>query len=79
MNRLKWLIVTNIVLFCSMAVQVITGIMLFFGMFLRHLGFTERLHSYNGLALVILVVLHIALNWGWVKANIFRLRHRVIS
>ena len=34
----------------------------------------ELLHEGGGLALTALIVLHLILNWGWIKASYFRNR-----
>ena len=36
-------------------------------------GWPYYVHRFNGLLLVVLIVVHLALNWGWVKANIFKI------
>jgi len=75
MNKLKLLIVLNVVLFFSLLLQILTGIILFFNMLLSVDEFISRVHGYNGFILVGLIVIHIALNWGWVKKQILSRGH----
>ena len=32
----------------------------------------ELLHEVNGIALAVLIVLHVILNWNWINANFFK-------
>jgi len=72
MNRLKWLVWLNLVLFCSALVQIITGVMLFFNLFTTRLELISELHEYNGLLFSGLVLIHLWFNWSWIKANFFK-------
>ena len=70
MNKVKLLKVTNILLFLSMVSQALTGIVLFFNIFVTKAEFFEmmdEIHKYNGLVLTVLFLFHLILNWGWVK------------
>jgi hypothetical protein len=72
MNKQKVLRIVNPVLFLSLAVQAVTG-----GIILLRLRtpFTQTVfeaHEHNGVLLIALAVTHLALNWGWVKANYFK-------
>ncbi len=68
MNKAKLLKITNLTMFAVVLVQVSTGALIFLGKWHIIVG---RLHKYNGLALVCLITAHIALNWGWIKINVF--------
>lgn len=35
-------------------------------------GWPYYVHRFNGPLLIVLIIVHLALNWGWVKANIFK-------
>lgn len=35
-------------------------------------GWLYYVHRFNGLLLVAMILVHVALNWGWIKANIFK-------
>ena len=74
MNRLKWLVVVNLILFLSVLIQILTGVMLFFDMFISKIALISRVHGYNGFLMIGLLVMHLALNWGWIKANFFKRR-----
>ena len=76
MNKLKFLVWVNPILFLCVVVQVITGIIMFFDMFASKLELISNVHAYNGFLLVVLITTHIALNWSWVKANFFK--HRTV-
>ena len=69
---LKW---TNLVLFLSASVQALTGIILFFDLFMsraRLFDFIVKAHRYNGMLFIVLIAAHLWLNLGWVKAQLFR-------
>lgn len=72
MNKPKWLLWLNPVLFISMLIEVITGLMLFFDMFVSRLKLILSVHTYNGLLLIGIVMAHIWLNWSWVRANLLK-------
>jgi hypothetical protein len=74
MNRLKWLVAVNQVLFLSVFLQIATGVMLFFDMFISRSELISRVHAYNGFLFAGLLVMHLALNWGWIKSNFFKRR-----
>jgi len=68
MKKLVWLKRINVLLFLVFLMQVSTG--------LGH-GFIgeelfENLHPAGGLLLILLVALHLILNWGWVKTSYFK-------
>ncbi len=68
----KLLVPVNILLFISVLFQSVSGlIMLFFSI---EPEWMDSVHSYNGLAMAILVVLHIILNWTWIKTQIFGIK-----
>lgn len=74
MNKAKWLVVVNPVLFFSVLVQIITGVILFYDLFSSRLALISRVHGYNGFLLTCLLIIHILLNWSWIKANFFKRR-----
>jgi len=67
---LKWL---NLALFALFAVQAVTGILAFTGL-LENAEAAGEVHEYAGLAMVLIVLAHLWLNWGWVKLNFFKKR-----
>ena len=64
-NVLKWL---NLALFLLLIVQLLSGVAALFGLGAGSLV----LHIYAGLAMVVIVLMHLWLNWGWVKMNFFK-------
>ena len=66
MSKSVLLRAVNYLLFISFAIQAIAGLILFFSPDSSEM--IAQIHKYNGVALTILVLLHIALNWGWVKS-----------
>lgn len=69
-KALKWL---NLALFGLFLVQAVTGVLAFTGL-LEDAEAAEELHEYAGLAMVLVVLLHLWLNWGWVKLNFLKKR-----
>ncbi len=74
MNKMSALRVVNTVLLFSFVLQVITGLIIFFRVRFPNNGLVFEIHEYNGLFLIIVAAMHIALNWGWIKANFFKKR-----
>lgn len=68
MTKIARMKAVNVLLALLMAVQALTGILH------EHLGpeAFAHIHVPCGLLLLVLTVLHLALNWGWVKANLLR-------
>ena len=70
--------VATILLAASFFVQAITVIgMVFFREPALRAGILSALseiHEYNGFLFTALVLVHLYLNWGWVKANILKKR-----
>ena len=75
MNRFDALRKLNPVLVVLSFVQAATG-----GIFLLapfdfndpSAGPLYYVHRINGVLLVVLIVVHVVLNWGWIKANVFK-------
>lgn len=71
---LKWV---NPVLFVSALLQALTGVALYFELVEsspKLFSYTLKIHAKNGLLLIILIAIHLALNWSWVKAQFFKKR-----
>ncbi len=68
MTKIARMKTVNVLLALLMAVQALTG------MLHEHLGPAAFAHVHVpcGLLLLVLSILHAALNWGWVKANLLR-------
>ena len=77
MNRISLLKITNITLFISMAIEIATGRAMLLGNVIVRFGLFDlafKVHKYNGFVLVVLVLMHIYQNWGWVRANILKIK-----
>ena len=75
MNKIVLLKITNLFLFISMLAQLCTGIVLFFDLFTGRPKLFEmitQIHRYNGVVLAALVIVHLLLNWGWMKAQFLK-------
>jgi hypothetical protein len=67
MNRVKWLKVVNAVLFILILWQALTGL----ARDSIPQEVFEILHPTGGLVLVVFAMIHLYLNWGWVKSVYF--------
>jgi thiosulfate reductase cytochrome b subunit len=74
MDKIGLLRIVNPVLFCVLALQVITGLVMFFNLAFPGIPLVLIVHRYNALLLIALAATHITLNWTWIKANYFRKR-----
>ena len=77
MNRSEVLKISNLFLFISMLAQILTGIILFFDLFVMNGALFKlmiEVHKYNGLIITVLIVVHLMLNWGWIRSQFFRRR-----
>ena len=72
MNKAVALRIVNMTLFFSFVTQVITSIIILLRIKIPHTQLTFEIHEYNGLFMLIIAVVHITLNWGWIKANFFK-------
>ncbi|KPL15051.1 hypothetical protein AMJ74_02205 [candidate division WOR_3 bacterium SM1_77] len=73
--RVKLLRIVNPILFILMLIQAISGL----GQ--RYAGqdffiLLRRIHLPNGILLVIFFIIHLYLNWGWVKMNFLKPRFK---
>ncbi|KPL03217.1 MAG: hypothetical protein AMJ90_03650 [candidate division Zixibacteria bacterium SM23_73_2] len=67
MNRKYLLKAINIILFVIILCQAATGI----GHdYIKEESF-ERIHSAGGIILVLFVLIHLVLNWGWIRSSYF--------
>lgn len=70
MKKQTALKVVNLLLGLFIVNQFLTGT---FHLYLSNRAFTI-LHERSGLVLFVLSIVHVVLNWGWVKAQFFRHR-----
>jgi hypothetical protein len=71
MNRNTLLKILNPVLGFLVVNQILTGL-LADELFKLSPNAFEILHEDGGIVLAVLVVLHLILNWNWIKANYFK-------
>lgn len=75
MTKNTMLKIVNSILFVSAAIQIFTSIALFFHLFTPQTGIFKviiKAHVYNGLMIIILILIHLSLNWAWVKTNFLK-------
>jgi len=68
MNKQRILVLVNILLGVLIISQFATVIL----MESLDTGFAEDLHEVNGFIIFGLIIVHVALNWRWVKQNVFK-------
>lgn len=75
-NKLKLIRIATVILAISFFLQVFTALgMTFFqdmAIKLGILGALAEIHEYNGFVLTFLVLIHLYINRGWIRANIFK-------
>ncbi len=76
MNKIKLLKLVNPVLGISFLLQAISAVTMVLGKAPRWL---YKLHIINGLIFIIIAIVHVTLNWGWIKANILKKKENTIS
>jgi hypothetical protein len=64
MDKARALTVVNPVLFASACVQAASGL----GLLAADVEALAVIHRYNGVFLSVMIAVHLALNWGWVKS-----------
>ncbi|MCM8760549.1 MAG: DUF4405 domain-containing protein [Candidatus Omnitrophica bacterium] len=72
MNRAKTLKVVNAALLVSFLAQTVTALIIYFGIDIPDMKLVYDIHEHNGMIMIVLVLVHVALNWGWIKANFFK-------
>ena len=70
MNKAKALIAVNFALFAAACVQAASGLILVWA----DVRVLQIIHHYNGIFLSGMIVVHLALNWGWVKSFVLPVR-----
>ena len=75
MNKARLLKAVNPILFISLVIQALTGVIMALHLFISNPKLFEtitELHEHNGFVFVILAATHIYLNWNWMKAQFFK-------
>jgi len=74
MNKVLALRIVNTVLVFSFILQAITVAIIFLKIRTSYNHIVFEIHEYNGLLIIAVVIAHVTLNWGWIKANLLRKR-----
>ena len=74
MNKLQVLRIVNSFLFISFLLQVATSLFIFFRIRTSFSRTIFEIHEYNGLTMITLALIHLYLNWGWIRTNILKKR-----
>ena len=78
MNRARSLKIATVLLLASFLLEMATIIgMVFLRDLLVKLGIFKiffEVHEYNGSVFVALVLVHLFFNWGWIRANILKIK-----
>lgn len=73
MNKNSLLKIVNPIMGLLFIAQILSGL---FHRYIPHELF-ELVHEKGGVLLALLVVIHVALNWGWIRANFLKRKQRV--
>jgi cytochrome b subunit of formate dehydrogenase len=73
MNKFKVLRIVNPLLILVFLIQAVTGIIFTFVSNIPYVQLLAAIHKYNGVLMVVLVIIHVSMNWGWIKANILKI------
>ena len=75
MKNVKVLKIVNPLLACIACIQSVTALLM---MMVDSVGETIReFHEWNGIVLLTVAVIHVSLNWSWIKTNYFTKRKAV--
>ncbi|NTV28740.1 MAG: DUF4405 domain-containing protein [Candidatus Omnitrophica bacterium] len=75
-NKVRLLKVVNAVLAIVFITQAVTGLVMFFDINIVNLRYVFSTHKYSGLALIVLLMIHLSLNWSWVRSTYFSKRRQ---
>lgn len=68
MNKTKWLKVVNPFLVLAFLAQLTTAVIMVLGIRSK---INFLIHKNNGLVFLGLIIIHLCLNWSWIKTNFF--------
>jgi len=74
MNRAQLYKTVGLLLLFSFAAQAATAVIMLLKIRVPHMQAVFQVHQYNGLLMVILALMHVILNWGWIKANVLKIK-----
>ncbi|MBF0478044.1 MAG: hypothetical protein HQL26_01040 [Candidatus Omnitrophica bacterium] len=72
MNKNNILRSINLILVFSFLIQGLTIVFMLFDMKFLNPKLVFAWHKYNGLVLIALILLHVTLNFSWIKTNYFK-------
>jgi hypothetical protein len=72
MSKVILLRIINPLLLLVFFVQACTGIIFSLKIHMDNMLLIAQIHDYNGWLMIVLIVSHVILNWGWIRANIFK-------
>ncbi len=72
MTKSEILRISNVALFIVFVFQVLTSLVLFFEIKPLDGELMDKVHAYNGMLMIALVVWHIILHWPAVRAMFFK-------
>jgi thiosulfate reductase cytochrome b subunit len=70
MRKNKLLKIVNPIMFILIVLQIVTAIL----MEVTGDSTFREIHEINGFLLVIFIIVHLSLNWSWIKANFLKSR-----
>ena len=72
MEKMQVIKTTNVILFISFLIQTVTGLFLLLDIGGPLEDFMEESHEFNGLFLVVLLIMHVYLYWPAIKSHYFK-------
>jgi hypothetical protein len=75
MDKTNLLKVVNPLLFISLVIQAVTGVIAALHLFMSNPKLFEaimELHEHNGFVFVSLAAIHLYLNWNWIRAQFLK-------
>lgn len=76
MDKYKLMRIVNLILLFSFLLQCITSMIIFFRIKTPVRQMIFEIHEYNGLVMIMLAMMHVVLNWSWIKANYLTYRKK---
>ena len=76
MNKSEMLRYVNLPLALSFLIQATTALIILSDVKLPNKDLLFGIHEYNGLILITLGVIHIVLNWSWIRVTFFPARKK---
>ena len=77
MNKAQWLKWVNLALMISASIQIATSLVMYFDIPVWDIQLFFKVHKHNGLIFIVLVMIHVWINFGWIKATFFRKKTKI--